>query len=107
MDYFVKKKGFVVPIDVFMNLDCLSKQDYENWRNGRVPYLERVIKINLKKISFVMKYISIYGMDKQIKESDTVYNQWGKGNKRLQFSKSGNPKIEKAYATYYLRKEQN
>jgi len=37
----------------------------------------------------------------------TVYNKYGKGPKhRLQFSKSGDFNIEKAYSTHFLNKYQ-
>ena len=40
-------RGYAAPVDVLMDIGVLSKQDYENWRFGKVPYLERVCKINL------------------------------------------------------------
>jgi len=34
----------------------------------------------------------------------TVYESWGKGKKTLlQFSKSGDPRIETVYATHFVR----
>ena len=41
----VKDKGVVSPVDVLMSIGVLSKTDYENWRYGRVEYLERVCKM--------------------------------------------------------------
>ena len=46
-----KNRGFAAPVDVLMDVGYLSKQDYENWRYGRVDYLERVCKVNLSKLS--------------------------------------------------------
>ena len=40
----------------------------------------------------------------KLKPSKTVYVSWGKGGKqRLQFSKSGHPRIEEAYATHFVK----
>jgi len=47
------KKGFVSSVEVLMKLDYLSKSDYEQWRHGRVAYLEKVCKTNLSKLKTV------------------------------------------------------
>jgi hypothetical protein len=47
----LKEKGYISFVDVFIKLGYLDPKDYENWRMKRVPYLERVIKINLGKIN--------------------------------------------------------
>ena len=36
----MKTIGVISPVEVLMEIGVLSKTDYENWRNGRVPYLE-------------------------------------------------------------------
>ena len=55
-----KNRGFAAPVDVLMDVGYLSKQDYENWRYGRVDYLERVCKVNLSKLSLIMREIRPY-----------------------------------------------
>ena len=49
----LKEKGYISFVDLFMKLGYLDPKDYENWRMKRVPYLERVIKINLGKITLL------------------------------------------------------
>jgi hypothetical protein len=51
----LKEKGYICFIDVLMKLGSLSKSDYENWRFKRVSPLERVLKVNLSRINFIMK----------------------------------------------------
>ena len=34
-------------------IGVLPKQKYEDWRFGRVDYLERVCTVNLRKLSFI------------------------------------------------------
>lgn len=100
------EKGYVCPVDILMQLDYLSKNDYENWRFGRVDYLEKVCKINLRKLTFINKLIRKYSKDLGLKESWTAYNKFGKGvKKRLRFSKSGKQTIENAYSTHYIDKD--
>jgi hypothetical protein len=88
-----------------MKLDYLSHKDYDDWRFGRVEYLEKVCKTNLNKLTFINKTIRKVAKDMQLDKSLTVYNQYGKGiKKRLRFSKTGNESIEIAYSTHYLDK---
>ena len=106
-----KKRGYVAPVDVLMDIGVLPKQKYEDWRNGRVDYLERVCTVNLHKLSFIMSQIRAYAREQGLKPSFCYYKQWGvkkkngKGHKPvvpLRFSKSGNAEIEKNYATHYV-----
>ena len=100
----LKEKGYLCFVDVFMKLGYLSQSDYENWRMKRVPYLERVLRLNLATINFVMKTVRHNSLNGHLKPSLTVYKSWGKGRKvLLQFSKSGDPTLETAYATHFVR----
>ena len=99
----VKDRGFASPVDVLMEIGALSKDDYERWRFGRVDYLERVCKTNLRKLSLVNREIRAYAKKHDLKPSWTDYRKWGKGeNTRLRFSKSGDEQIERLYATHYV-----
>lgn len=102
----LQKNGIAVPVQVLMDLGILSKEDYERWRFGKVEYLERVCKVNLSKLSLIMREIRVYAAKNNLKASWTFYKQWGLKNlphaKKLRFSKSGGEDIEKAYATHYI-----
>jgi len=99
----IKDKGVAAPVDVLLSLSVLSKSDYENWRVGRVDFLERVCKVNLRKLSFINHEIRAYAARHNLKPSWTDYRKWGKGeNTRLRFSKSGEDNIERQYATHYV-----
>ena len=100
----LKEKNFVSPIEILINIDVLSAKDLENWRHGRVQYLEKVCKTNLSKLFFIMKEIRTYARLNNLKPSWTAYNQWGtKGRKiPLCFSKSEATEIEEAYATHFV-----
>ena len=95
----------VSPIDIFLKLDYLKKEDYENWRFARVPYLEKVIQCNLSKANRVLRILKIHAEDIGLKESKTVYKKWGKGKNRiiLRFSKYRDQNIEKSYSTHYIK----
>lgn len=98
-----------VPVQVLMDLGYLSAADYESWRFGRVDYLERICKVNLHKLAFIMKEVRIYARNHNLKPSYTFYKQWGRKGKKpvvkLRFSKSGNENIERSYATHYISEQ--
>ena len=99
----IYEKGYICSVDVLLRLEYLSQKDYEDWRFGRVPYLEKVCKVNLKKLSLTNKIIRKFAEQRQLKKSWTAYNQSGtKDKKRLIFSKSEDPGIETFYATHYI-----
>lgn len=104
-----QERGYAAPADVLVDIGALPKQRYEDWRFGRTAYLEQVCTCNLKKLSFIMKQIRIYAEKSGLKPSFCYYKRWGVKKKHghkptipLRFSKSGNPKIERAYATHYV-----
>jgi hypothetical protein len=100
----LKEKGYICFVDVLMKLDYLSQSDYEHWRFQRVSPLERVLRVNLSRINFIMKTVRRNSLNGHLKPSITVYKSWGKGKKTLlQFSTSGDPSIEAAYATHFVR----
>jgi hypothetical protein len=102
----LQEKIYISPVDMLMRIGVLSAKDYENWWFGRVLYLEKVCKTNLRKLSFIMKELRAYAQQNHLRPSWTAYNQWGvKGRKiRLRFSKSGDSGIEEGYATHYVVK---
>ncbi len=100
------EKGLVCAVDILLELNYLTKKDYENWRFGRVDYLEKVCNTNLSKLTLINKLIRKYSTELGLKSSWTGYNQFGKGVKRrLRFSKSGDKTIEDRYSTHYIDRE--
>nr|WP_293295308.1 hypothetical protein [Allomuricauda sp.] len=97
------EKGYVCAVEILLQLDYLTKKDYEDWRFGQVDYLEKVCNVNLGKLTLINKLIRKYSTELDLKSSWTGYNQFGKGVKRrLRFSKSGDKTIEDRYATHYI-----
>lgn len=105
-----QQRGYAAPVDVLMDIGVLQKAKYEDWRFGRIDYLERVCGVNLHKLSSIMAEIRRYASRFDLKPSFCFYKQWGtkkKGGKPalpLRFSKSGDESIERAYATHYVDK---
>ena len=106
MDRLCRQHGYAAPVDVLMELGILTRREYEDWRFGRVDYLERVCHANLNKLSTVMRQIRVYGMKKGLRPSVCTYRRWGKGQSvPLRFSKSGDVGIERWYATHFVEEK--
>lgn len=101
----LKEKVYVSVVELLMKLDYLSRSDYEQWRHGRIEYLEKVCKVNLSKLSFINKHLRQISNDLNLQKSWTYYKKYGKGKKtKLRFSKSNNEKIEEYYSTHHVLK---
>ena len=88
----------VAPVDVIIGIGLLRREHLDDWRSGRVPYLERVIDCNLTRPSRLLLILRFHAHDLKLKPSVTVYMRHGKGPKqRLRFIKTGDAKLEQAY----------
>jgi hypothetical protein len=103
----VARNGYVTPIDALLATGWLSPEQVENWRRGRVPYLERVTIASLPKITTAMRIFRRWAESEGLRPSETVYVSWTKDRHRLRFSKSGAPNIERAYRTHWLPRKKN
>jgi len=102
VEKILARADVVAPSDILIEMDNLSKKNYEAWRKGQVPYLEQVFEGSLSKANRILRIIGFYVHDLNMVSRQTVYHQWGKGGNRiLRFSKSGDPNTEKAYSRHY------
>ena len=100
----LKQKDFITPVDILIKTEHLTEENYNNWRVGKIPYLEKVINCNLSKINRILRILKNHSIDRGLKPSNTIYKKWGKGIKKLlQFSKTSNPLLEELYSTHYIK----
>jgi hypothetical protein len=93
----------VAPVDVLIGMGLLTREQLENWRRGRVPYLERVVNCNLTRLGRLLRILRFHAHDLNLEPSWTAYMRRGKGpTQRLRFTKTGDPKVEEAYATHFV-----
>jgi hypothetical protein len=103
VETLLRKDKIVRPVDVLVEMQLLKREHLEDWRRGRVPYLERVINCNLSRLSTLLRILRFHAHDLKLMPSLTVYNRWGDGPKhRLRFTKTGDAKLEKANATHLV-----
>jgi len=97
---------YVSALDIFVGMGLLAPAHVRDWRNGRIPYLERVIQGNLHKISRSMHAFRVWARGRGLKPRETAYLAGVRGPRRdLRFSKSGEPGIEQAYRTHFVSPE--
>jgi hypothetical protein len=99
----LEKDKVVRPIDVLVGMQLLSRDDLQEWRCGRIPYLEQVISCNLTRLSRLLRILRFHVHDLKLVPSATAYLRHGSGPKqRLRFTKTGDAKLEKAYSTHFI-----
>jgi hypothetical protein len=98
----IAKNGYVTAIDALLATGWLRPEKVEEWRRGRVPYLEQAVVVSLGKISTAMRVFRSVVESEGLRPSETVYVSWTKDRRRLRFSKSGDPHLERAYRTHWL-----
>jgi hypothetical protein len=98
------RSKFVAPVDVVVELGRLTPKALEDWRRGRIPYLEKVVSGNLSRLSKLLRILRFHAHELNLVPSITVYMHWGKGpRQRLRFSKTGDPRLEEAYSGHFVR----
>ncbi|MGH7269240.1 MAG: hypothetical protein ACREJ3_02320 [Polyangiaceae bacterium] len=93
----------VAPVDVLVRMDILAPKDLEDWRFGRVPYLERVIRGSLSRLSRLLRVLGYHCHDLNLVASQAAYVKWGKGARTpLRFTKSGDLRLDRIYARHFV-----
>ena len=107
-------RGYAAVADVLVDVGVLTKAKLEEWRFGKIPYLEAACSCNLRQLNLILKEMRVYSEKSGYKPSFCYYKRWGTKKKNgqgkkpvipLRFSKSGNASLEKTYATHYVKKE--
>ncbi|MCW5977985.1 MAG: DUF2293 domain-containing protein [Bryobacteraceae bacterium] len=97
------RQQFVSAIDILTGARLLAPVHVESWRRGRIDYLESVIQGSLAKISRAMEAFQGWAREKGLNPSETRYVRHTRGGTvDLQFSKSGDPDLERNYRTHYV-----
>lgn len=99
------ERQYVTAIDVLVGIGWLAPRRVDEWRQGRVDYLERVVEAGLGNISTAMRVFRGWGQQRGLKPSETGYVARSRRRQPLRFSKSGDPSIERAYRTHWVSPE--
>ena len=93
----------VAPVDGLVGLGVLAPEKLDDWRHGRIPYLEQIIDCNLTRLSRLLRILGFHAHDLNLVPSAGVYLFGGKGSRRrLLFTKSGDARVEEIYARHFV-----
>jgi hypothetical protein len=99
----LSRSNVVTPVDVLMEMGNRTKQNYDAWRRGKLPYLEYVVEGNLSKVNRILRIIGFHLHDLNMVLQTTVYQQSDcYKNRVLQFTKFGIKRLEEAYSRHYV-----
>jgi hypothetical protein len=100
------RQNYVSAIDVLTGMGLLAPTHVENWRNGRIDYLEPAIQGSPEKISFSMGEFRRWAEAKGLRPSETRYvRQTREGIQNLQFSSSGDQAVEQFFRIHFVSPE--
>jgi hypothetical protein len=99
------ERKVVSPIDVLTGIGWLAPSAVDRWRQGRIPYLEAAMQVNLRKLSMAMKCFRDWARERGLRPSETAYVARTRDRRTLKFSESGDPAIERAYRTHWVSRD--
>ncbi len=92
----------VTPIEVLTDIGWLAAAQVEPWRRGQVVYLERIAGTNLAKLNTALRLLADWARQRGLTPSETVYVSWTRDRRRLRFTKTGDPRLERAWRTHWI-----
>jgi len=95
------ERGFVTGIDVLVGMGWLAPRRVDEWRQGRIAYLEAAVEAGAGKVSTAMRLFHGWARHSGLRPSETAYIARTRGRATLRFSESGNGDIERAYRTHW------
>ncbi|MGV7224743.1 MAG: hypothetical protein ACQ9MH_24895 [Nitrospinales bacterium] len=96
----LKEADEISPVAILMKIGNLTQKDYDAWRRGRLPYLERAFQGSLSKANRYLRIIGFHAHDLNMIPSQHTYRQTGK-KRILRFSRFDEPNVEKSYARHF------
>jgi hypothetical protein len=104
-EHTLAAQNYVSPIDVLIELGWLDPGAVKRWRQGQIDCLERVVQVNLPRISEAMRLFQSWAKDKGLMPSETHYMARSPQRQTLRFCRSGDPTIERLYRTHWMSPE--
>lgn len=99
------RQRFVTPVDVLVGIGWVPQPVVEQWRQGRLAFLERGVQANLSRLSAAMRLFRGWAQRRGLRPSETGYVASTRDRRPLRFSASGDPAMERAYRTHWVSPE--
>jgi hypothetical protein len=99
------ERKLVSAIDVLVGLGWLPPRRVEEWRQGRLDYLERALTVDPDKLEIALPCFHRWAERRGLHPSETAYIARTRDRRSLRFSKSGDPTLERSYHTHWASAE--
>jgi len=94
---------YVSPIDVLLGIRWLAPNHIDEWRKGRLPYLEMLIQAPVPKRSQAIEILREWAEQRGLRPESQIYPARSvRASHELQFTSEGDPEIERLYRVNYL-----
>jgi hypothetical protein len=97
----LERQQYVCALDVLVGLDWLALPWVEDWRHRKLPFLEAGMPTAPAKVAAAMRGFDAWVAAAGLRPSEVAYVARSVGREPLQFSRSGDPAIERAYRTHW------
>lgn len=93
----------VTPVDVVQGMDLVTAREIRDWRDGCVPYLERVVRGSLTRLSRLLRILRFIAHDLNLapERGRHVRQDPGGRGRPLRFTKTGDRRLEEAWSTHF------
>lgn len=99
----LQNQRYLSALEVLMTLGWLQYSYVEDWKRGKIPYLEPMIQGSLEKRKVALKYFHAWAAEKDLILHQMRYiARVRESNKLLQFSEKGDTTTEDSYQNYYF-----
>lgn len=97
----LREHGYVAAVDVLIGLGWLQPVHRDRWLQGREPCLEQVVQAGPGKVSAAMLALPRWAREQRLQPIETNYVARTRDRRTLQFSRSGDPALERGYRMHW------
>lgn len=102
----LQTQHYVCCIDILLGIGWLQFVHFDDWRKGRLLYLEQALQVNVNSLIYAINFFQQWAIGKGLKPSEKKYLAKTRDpQQELQFSEKGDLSSEKIYRTYYISSE--
>ncbi len=98
----LEKQQYVATIDVLVGMGWLAASNVDDWRRGRIDYLERMIQVNLSRLATALQLFHRWAERRGLRPSESAYVARTRDRRPLRFSAGGAPGIERVYRIHWV-----
>jgi hypothetical protein len=96
------RQKYVTPVDVCVGIGWLASVRVDDWRQGRVDTLERLLPVHDGKLAEFLEHLQRWAADKGLRRAETEYVAATRDRRALRFTDDGGPRAESAWRTHWV-----